>query len=239
MHRGTTTDTGTLPAAGVSVSATSPSQIATGGDTNRIADTTIGASAQTSNVLTTLANQNAQPSLILRCVSAPIGAQTIAAQLLTFGVGGSDSNTNSNFNIVPILAVWRPSTGSLVGHIWDGVGGGGGGMVVGANSTTQVWSANNNTADNTTSVTSQDGDIIVFEWWRYNGVQSMSTAYTNTVFYDGTTEGSATNSATFLNFPNTITFSTGRAFDSQQGSLRDDPFSIQAVQQAVNRAATY
>jgi hypothetical protein len=97
--------------------------------------------------------------------------------------------------------VWRPGTGTVVGRIWDSLGGG--------NSTTEpAVAATEESADaalnGTTSVTAQDGDVLVCELWRDGTVQGMGTAYTNTVFYDGTTEGSASTNAAYLLFANDV-----------------------------------
>lgn len=214
LHRDTTADTGTLPGAGVSVGTFSVTAIATGGDTNRVADTTIGVSAQTSIALTTNNVQTPQPSLMLRCVSAPIAAQTLSAQTITLGVGVKESNTNSNFACeLVVLAVWRPGTGAIVGYLFD-TGGLGVGPGVLGNSTSQLWGTSGVTCS---PVTSQDGDILVFELWRSTATQGMSTAYTNTIFYDGTTEASTTNAASYVNFANTVTFASSGSIYTKAG----------------------
>src|SRR4051812_14949845 len=94
LHDATTTDTGTLPAAGVSVTTQAPTQIADG--TNRSMDDTIGA-LQASVALTTQAHTSPQPSLIARFCSAPIAAQTLAAQALSFHWGISEDHTFSAY----------------------------------------------------------------------------------------------------------------------------------------------
>lgn len=204
LHRGATTVTGTLPAAGSSVASTVPVQIASGGDTNRAMDTTISAVSQTSIALTTLANQTAQPALLLRCISDQIAAQTIAAQTLSIGVAISESNSNSNFRLQGCVAVWRPSDGSLVGRLCEPLVSPfflSGAAIA---TTSEAWTSGSSRT--TTAVTCSNGDVLVVELWRDSTAQGMSTSYTNTVFYDGTTEGSATNAAIFVSFPNTITF---------------------------------
>ena len=55
-------------------------------------------------------------------------------------------------------------------------------------------------AGSTTAVTLQDGDILVFEAWD-SCTQGMSTAYTDTYYYDGTTEDSTTTNAAYLLAP--------------------------------------
>ena len=50
-----------------------------------------------------------------------------------------------------------------------------------------------------------DGDILVVELWAEN-TQGNSTSRTNTIYYDGTTEGSTTSNAAFLQAPGAVTF---------------------------------
>jgi hypothetical protein len=48
--------------------------------------------------------------------------------------------------------------------------------------------------------TAQNGDILVYELWA-NATQTMSTAYTDTCYYDGAVEDSATDNAAYLLAP--------------------------------------
>jgi hypothetical protein len=206
FHDATTSDTGTLPGATTIDTTTSPSQTATGASTNRSMDANLGAS-QTSIALTSLANTSAQPSWFRRFLSAPIGAQTISnAQTVTIACGASESSTNSNFLVNAGVYVWRPSGGgSLVGSLtpqnW-------GGPAAAEPSTAETW-VTGSVGSESASVTSQDGDVLVVEIWRDSSTQSMSTAYTNTFFYDGTTETSASNAASYIDFSTAIVMSGG------------------------------
>lgn len=203
LHNAATSDTGTLPGAGVSVSATTPSQIVSG--TNRAMNGTIGV-FQASGLLTTLANTNPQPSLIHRFLSDPIAAQTIASQLVSVKLGVAESNLNSNVHLVAIVAVWRPSDGSIVGRIWDG-----GGSSTAEPAVAATEESQNTSLNGTTSVVAADGDVIVCEVWRDSTIQAMATAYTNTAFYDGTVEGSASDNAAYLLFANDVAMFTAPA----------------------------
>jgi hypothetical protein len=201
VHRTATSDTGTLPAAGASVSATTPRVILDG--TNYSMDATIGAGAETSKVLTTIADTAAQASLLVRFLSDPIAAQTIAAQTVTFDLSRVESNANSNFACLAVIAVWRPTGGSVVGRIADLA------LNLGLNSSTTK--AAGSASQTSTSVTAANGDILVLEVWRDATVQAMATAYTNSYFYDGTTESSITSEASFISFTTPITMSGGGA----------------------------
>lgn len=210
LHNATTGDSGTLPGAGVSVATTAPTKIASG--VNRSMDDTIG-TAQASVVLTTNATTASQPSLICRFLSSPIAAQTIAAQLVICSEAFAESSLNSNFLLEMVLAVWRPGTGEVVGRMSDWVS-----PNFDASRTIEPTSAGVETAftnspsnGGTTSVTAQDGDVLVLEYWRDDTAQGMATAYTNTAYYDGTTEGSATTNAAYLLFANNVTMSAGAA----------------------------
>jgi hypothetical protein len=198
LHRAASSNTGTLPATNASISATAPTW--TPGQTNSIANTplltnfamddTISTVAQTSLAYLTDNIQTDQKQPLLRFLSLPIAAQTIPA--VTFGAAfaTSHSNANSNFEVVAVLGVWRPGTGALVGYLYDF--GAAGSTATGTIETTQ------SSAATASSVTSQDGDILVLELWRNATVQGMSSSYTNTIFYDGTIENSATDDAAVL-----------------------------------------
>jgi hypothetical protein len=105
FHDATTTNTGTLPGAAASVSASAPSRIATNGGINRVMNDTIGV-AQVTATLATLANTSSQTALIRRFMSAPIAAQTIASQNIIVRFAASQSSTNS-FGILRLLLKLR------------------------------------------------------------------------------------------------------------------------------------
>jgi hypothetical protein len=199
LHAATTTDTGTLPGAAVSISATTPTKIASG--VNRDMNDT-GGVLQTSVVLTTNANVNPQPSMIARWLSKPIAAQTINT-VVNIGVSGAhaESNLLSNFESIFVLGVWRPGTGALVGRIFDQAGR----LVEPGTAAVEEWEDGSVSAGFQTAVTSQLGDVLVLEWWRADTVQGMATGYTNTAFFDGTIEGSATTAAAFVDVGQEIT----------------------------------
>lgn len=205
LHDAATADAGTLPGA-TTVSLTSPTQTATEASTNRSMDAAIGP-GQTSQAVSTTATKSTQGSWYRRFLSAPIAAQTFANNAsYTYQVGYSQSNTNSAINSGNLcLAVWRPSTGAVVGRIYDSVNSTAGGNTT--NTTQQVGGLGFSGA----AVTSQDGDILVLEVWTANA-QSMATSYTNTVFYDGTTESSTTNEAAFIEFTSAAVTMQSTAF---------------------------
>jgi hypothetical protein len=198
LHNALTTDTGTLPSS--TISASTPT-VDLAGTTNRSMDGTIGSSQSTASG-STQATTNAQSMLFGRFCSAPIKAQTIASQTITFDCGFSESNVNSNFQLQISLAVWRPGTGAVVGRITDLSG-------ASAECGTGQSDTGIQTATSTsTSVTSQDGDILVCEIWRQSFAQNMATSYTNTIYYDGTTEQNTSSEAAYVNFTNDVAMQT-------------------------------
>jgi hypothetical protein len=202
LHDAATSDTGTLPGAAASVSTITPDVIGSG--VNRSMDATIGV-LQTSRLINTIARTTpTQGGLIARFLSAPIAAQTFADQAIDVRLGASEASTNSNFLPTYCLVVWRPGTGAVVGRIRDNPSTGGVGTEPGTtetNTLVQVFTS--------TPVTSQDGDVLVLELWRFPGTQAMATTYANTAFYDGTVEGSTTTNAAYLLFTNDVSMSAG------------------------------
>lgn len=205
LHNAATSVVGTLPGATTqSVTKATPDVTATGASTNRAMTPTIGAS-QVSQALTTLAiSPTEQKNWFRRFCSDPLAAQTIAAQKPSLHIGASESNANSEFLVftVGVLYLWRPSTGARIGFLSDLVPGVG---QASAEPGTSETALSTTCGVNTTSQTAQNGDILIFELWSDNA-QLMATGYTNTVFYDGTTEDSITTNAAYLSFPNDLTF---------------------------------
>jgi hypothetical protein len=197
FHDAATPNTGTLPAA-TTLSATTPNVTAPGAGINRDMDETIG-TAQASSALTTAAQTALQRNWYRRFLSRPLAAQTLPTGVWTIQGGASESNAASNmFPWGAVISVWRPSTGAPVATLLDSAG-------LGA---VEAGTAETNISTPTGSlagVAVNDGDVLVMELWAPN-LQGNATARTNTVFYDGTTEGSTTSNAAYLLAPGAITF---------------------------------
>lgn len=193
---------GTLPGS-TTLSATTPGATAAGAGINRYMDGLIYVGAtQIQTTLTTLAQTSSQQNWHRRWISPPLAAQTITAlgQTWTLSIAASQSSTNSNMTFSSSLAcIWRPSTGVKVANLWDQVtlntSSG-----PGASFTTEAAFAPSLPQTAGTNQTCQDGDVLVFELWGFN-VQGMATAFTNSVYYNGTTEASATSIASYLLAP--------------------------------------
>lgn len=188
LHAAVTDVSGTLPGAS-SIAAVAPSALFD--QVNRKMDDVIG-TAQTSKAYTTISTSSAQSALMGRFVSSPIAAQTIPSQGVTVSCAGSENSGQSNFQMTFSLAVWRPSTGAIVGRIADRV------ATATEYNTTQTSRVASVAAS--TAVTALDGDVLILEVWRASVAQGTTTPRTNTIFYDGTTELSSTSDAAYLSF---------------------------------------
>lgn len=143
----------------------------------------------------------AQTQPLAAFISNPLTAQTIAAQSVTCQLGFGASSTVSAFQWQWFLGVYRPATGTLVATLRARTA---------SSSATSTTSVVNSALTNTISAfTTQEGDVLVLEIWRNTTVQTMATSYTNSIVYDGSTEGGASSTnAAFLNFTNNVTLYT-------------------------------
>lgn len=160
-------------------------------------------SLQTSTVGTTLADAvTSQSMLIQRFTSPPLKPFTpTLAWNAWLRVGNAESNLNCNFRLSAVLSIVRPSTDATVGVMWhSGFFTGAEPLAAGAEEDSTEQNANGPGYTSTTAW----GDVLLLEVWRQAATQAMATAYTNTVFYDGTTEGSATTNAAYIRFDNDI-----------------------------------
>lgn len=135
---------------------------------------------QTSIPQTTDNTTTAEVGYHARFTSNPLQAGTL------LGVGNwimamaiNESNANSNFFLAFSLYFWRPSNNTVVGYIYDTD------VAVGTEPPTSETGEVNTIVG--VGVTIQEGDVLVLEVWRKQ-TQSMGTAYTNTIFFDGTTD---------------------------------------------------
>jgi hypothetical protein len=190
---------GSLQAIRVGHSGSASDGDATGARTARDAIDAHGSSnPDIDTTITSLANTITQSWGHRRFVSRPLAAQTIAnGGTWTFSYARSESNTAHNQAIQCTVYVWRPSTGAQVGTGECSFAG------------TEPASASTETAESITAnwltaVTLQDGDVLVFDI-ATNFVQSMSTSYTESFSYNGTTDASATTCASFVTPPSALT----------------------------------
>lgn len=199
FHDAASTLGGTLPS-NSGTFRTASQGIAAGATTNRTMDGTIG-SGQTSASLTTAATTGANVNWFRKFLSAELAAQTInlTGQTVTISLAASESNANSDMFEIGSLSfgVWRPSTGAIVSTLALN-------PVIPLNEPgTSQTACSGNSSALTTSAVCLDGDILVVEIWT-SQQQAMGVAYTNTIFYDGATEASTTDCASFISFSTPI-----------------------------------
>ncbi|MGQ0579354.1 MAG: DUF6701 domain-containing protein [Betaproteobacteria bacterium] len=196
FHDAATPNFGTLPG-GTTLSGTTPDVTAAGAGTNRDMNQTIGAT-QVSQAISTAAITTTQQNWFRRFLSRPLAAQTLPTGVWQIQGGASESATGSNMLVWgAVIKVWRPSTGTVVATLLDD-------PVLG---TVEPGTTETNVSKLTASINGvavNDGDILVAELWAQNCCSA--TVSTNTIFYDGTTEGSTTSNAAFLQAPAAITF---------------------------------
>lgn len=142
--------------------------------------------AQTSKALSSLAQTAHQDNYLARFTSPALAAQTLAAQSWTLALAVSEANSNANSFLIASIYVWRPSTQAIVGFIYDSD------TALGVE-----WSTTEDGQVITVSgaaVTTQTDDVLVFEVWRH-AAQAMAVAYTQTVYFEGTTDVTGTTTA--------------------------------------------
>lgn len=188
---------GTLPGA-TNVAGLTITVTATGASTNRHMAPDIGA-AQTSSALTTSGVTTAQTNWFRRWISDQLAAQSIPSQTVTCSLGASESNANSDMfeGGKWYLALYRPQTASVVT------------VLCSATLMTEPGTTQTSIPDTevSTAATAAAGDILVLEVFSTQN-QAMATAYTNTIFYDGTTELSISNIASYVGFTTDVVLQT-------------------------------
>jgi len=174
--------------------------------------------AQVSKAITSLAQTAHQDLYIARFTSGPLAAQTIPAQTWTLAVATSESNTNANTFTIVSLYVWRPGTSSVVGYIYDSD------TALGVEWATtedgQVLTFSGS------SIAVQAGDVLVLEFWAH-AVQGMAASYTNTLFFNGTTDVTDTttaDAASYLESPAILTFAASPTKGRISWSEFETPF---------------
>jgi hypothetical protein len=191
--------------------------------------TAIGA-GQTSKTGSSLTQTAGQDGNMGGWTSLPFDVnQTVGGGTITLNIAVAESNTNMNLGDGATggawkvqIYVWRPSTGAKVGNV--------------VNSYT-TWNTTEPNAASTekvihgtvasSAVSALAGDIVVVELAVLH-LQSMASSYNLTVYYDGTTENTTTNTtvtnhASFVQFTENLTFSAGSA------SVIVDPMGMMGI----------
>ena len=154
---------------------------------------------------------SAQSYYITKFISDPLdGDQTIAANQWTFNYAIKEVHTAANFKGMNnlYLYVWRPSTGALVGWIYNGTVHDYGEIAF------NVIGLRNNIEDtNGSSVSALDGDVIIMEVW--TRIQTDAAyPYPLQWYYDGSTVQTGANNdtvsdiASYIQTPQDLVFVT-------------------------------
>lgn len=176
---------------------------------SRSMNKTIG-NSWTNFAVTTIANVATHSYYITKFISDPLEAQTINSNTWSFMAGHAE--TSFNLNLVgytpPMLYVWRPSTGALVGKLVDNV------AVTGFSEPNETGAANINkiTFPQASNLAVLQGDVLILEIW-FRLTQASATAYQVGFYYDGPTDLSSSNAnddatdiASFLETPQDLSF---------------------------------
>jgi hypothetical protein len=159
--------------------------------------------AQNSKTINSLAQSTHQDIYVARFTSDPLDGQDILANTWTLGLATSEANLAANSFTVLSVYVFRPSTQAVVGFIYD--------------SDTPLgveWGTTENGQVPTVAgslVTAQKGDVLILEVWAHS-VQGMSTAFVQTLFFDGTTDvvsGTSADAASYIETPQTLYWQGG------------------------------
>jgi hypothetical protein len=125
--------------------------------------------------ITTLSQTSRQSGRFARFTSDFLAAQTISADTWTYQLRNRESNANANAYKAGSIYVWRPSTNSVVGYIYDS------NAEIGSEWTTNF--TNDSSDISGSSVVCAGGDVLVCEVW-YTAAQSKGTSYTNSIQYN-------------------------------------------------------
>ena len=175
--------------------------------------TTTKGAAQTSLANASTATVSATNYYVARWVSPKLNQTSVSANTWTYDFACKSSNASANFPVsstnkaVYVNAyVWRTSTQAVVGTIKDGT----------TNATYSEPSAGTEKSEHGTFVGSAvancvaNDDVIIIEMW-FQVTQASATSYTQTIYFDGTTENRSTgttvsNYAAFVETPENLIF---------------------------------
>ena len=148
-------------------------------------------------------------------VSNPLAAQTIASQTITYSGAAyaAYSSWYTPLAYIGHLYIWRPSTGTKVGTLFDNTS---------SVSPYFIEQAFTLTATST-AVTVQDGDLLVWESWGTMSIRKQ-VGFGYNVYLDGTTEGDSTSNASYIGFTNDVTLWTPPPVQTQaqaQAAIKD------------------
>jgi hypothetical protein len=125
--------------------------------------------------INTLAQTARQSGRFARFTSGSVTAQTISANTWTVVIDPRESNNSADAFLALSAYVWRPSTNSVVGYIYDSNAQIGSEWTTSLSSVTYTFSGS--------AVSAQLGDVVVIEVW-YTAAQAKATSYQVQVRYN-------------------------------------------------------
>lgn len=111
----------------------------------------------------------------------PIVGQVIGAATWFAAFGHTENSTNANDSLGFSLYVWRPSTTTVVGYIYDTHGG------LDAEPGSAAATAGRTATFAGNQVTSADGDVLILETW-HHAVQATAATTVCAVYFGGSVE---------------------------------------------------
>lgn len=198
----TTTDSLVFPA--TQQSTTLPTGTQQTSNINKKFQGTVNASGQ-SPFLTMLNNSNTQTAYYGKWVTQPLIAQTIPSGTYTFKFGGYIEAAGPVYNFAPVLYLYRPTTGAIIGTINDSATGLGTALVS-VNTTTGgvVF-----TVSLGSGIVVNDADVLILEHYAVGSRTTGGAAIIHTQ-YNGSTAvtqlGSSNGAAAGVFFPSNISF---------------------------------
>jgi hypothetical protein len=138
--------------------------------------------------ISSLAQTARQSGRFARFTSEPLASQTISANTWDYTLRNRHSNNAANAYKAGSIYVWRPSTSSVVGYVYDS------NAEIGSRWTTNFTNDSSNITGS--AVTATNGDVLVIEVW-YTSAQTMATSYINSIQY---------NASSYIETPQDLTF---------------------------------
>jgi hypothetical protein len=131
--------------------------------------------SNTTVTITTLAQTTRQSGRFARFTSEPLASQTISANTWDYTLRNRTNNISSNTYKAGSIYVWRPSTSSVVGYVYDS------NAEIGLAWTTNFTNDSSNISGS--SVTASQGDVLVIEVW-YTSAQSKAKSFVADIQYN-------------------------------------------------------
>lgn len=125
--------------------------------------------------------QTARQSTFILHAWYRLGVQTIPSGTWSFVAAVLGTNASANTFWAASVYVWRPSTSSVVGYIYDAT------TELGAEWGTTTSSRIASFTGN--SISTFNGDTLIFEMWS-TAAQANTTSYNNRIFFDASTGSS-------------------------------------------------